>query len=343
MFSEPSALRVHSIFWLVYFCFNCIMADSTNAAYLPPGKYAIAIHGGAGIEPAKLTIKEKAAYETALSDCLAVGEKILAGGGTALDAVEQTIRALEEEPLFNAGRGAVFNSAGKHELDASIMDGSTRACGAVASVSTVRNPISLARIVMTDTKQVLLIAEGAEKLADRYPRIERVSNDWFSTPERRKEWEEKRAKLKAKEEAKDAGPASKGTVGCVALDKAGHLAAGTSTGGMTNKPVGRIGDSPIIGAGTYAEDGVCAVSCTGTGEEFIRTNAAFHLAALIRYKKLPLAEATEELLTKILPADAGGIISLDASGNVSLRHNTSGMSQASLDANGKRVVSLGSP
>ena len=326
------------------FCFVIFMTSATNAA--PPlttGKYAIAIHGGAGIEPAKLTAAEKAAYEKALTDCLAVGEKILAGGGSALDAVEQTIRALEDEPLFNAGRGAVFNSAGKHELDASIMDGSTRACGAVASVSTVRNPISLARIVMTDTKQVLLIAEGAEKLADRYPKLERVSNDWFSTPERRKEWEEKKAKEKAKQEARDSGPASKGTVGCVALDKAGHLAAGTSTGGMTNKPLGRVGDSPIIGAGTYAEDGVCAVSCTGTGEEFIRASAAFHLAALIHYKKLSLADATTELMTKILPADAGGIIALDAAGNVSLRHNTSGMSQASLDANGKRVVSLGSP
>ncbi len=275
-FSRAS-MRIATLF----LCLVISMTLLTNAA--PPliaGKYAIAIHGGAGIEPAKLTAEERAAYEKALSDCLSVGEKILAAGGTALDAVEQTIRALEDEPLFNAGRGAVFNSAGKHELDASIMDGSTRACGAVASVSTVRNPISLARIVMTDTKQVLLIAEGAEKLADRYPQIERVSNDWFSTPERRKEWEEKQTKEKAKQENRDSGPASKGTVGCVALDKAGHLAAGTSTGGMTNKPLGRVGDSPIIGAGTYAEDGVCAVSCTGTGEEFIRASAAFHLAAL---------------------------------------------------------------
>ena len=140
---------------------------------------------------------------------------------------------------------------------------------------------------------------------------------------------------------KNSGPANKGTVGCVALDKAGHLAAGTSTGGMTNKPLGRVGDSPIIGAGTYAEDGVCAVSCTGTGEEFIRASVAFHLAALIRYKKLPLAEATEELLNKILPADVGGLISLDAAGNVSLRHNTSGMSRASVDAHGKRSLALG--
>jgi beta-aspartyl-peptidase (threonine type) len=317
------------------------MASSTSIAQPTTGKYAIAIHGGAGIEPAKLSAEEKAAFEKALSDCLAVGEKILANGGTALDAVEQTIHALEDEPLFNAGRGAVFNSAGKHELDASIMDGSVRACGAVASVTTVRHPISLARLVMTDTKQVLLIADGAEKLADRYPKLERVNNDWFSTPARRKEWEEKQAKEKAKSEASDSGPASKGTVGCVALDKAGHLAAGTSTGGMTNKPLGRVGDSPIIGAGTYAEDGVCAVSCTGTGEEFIRASAAFHLAALIRYKKLPVAKAAEELLTNILPADVGGIISLDAAGNVALRHNTSGMSRASVDAAGKRVVALG--
>jgi len=329
------------MFRFFLFCLYFCITFSMSIAQLTTGKYAIAIHGGAGIELAKLTADEKAAYEKALAECLAVGEKILANGGTALDAVEQTIRALEDEQLFNAGRGAVFNSAGKHELDASIMDGATRACGAVASVSTVRNPISLARIVMTDTKQVLLIAEGAEKLADRYPRIERVSNDWFSTPERRKEWEKKQANEKAKQEARDSGPASKGTVGCVALDKAGHLAAGTSTGGMTNKPLGRVGDSPIIGAGTYAEDGVCAVSCTGTGEEFIRASAAFHLAALIRYKKLPLADAAEELLTKILPADAGGIISVDAAGNVALRHNTSGMSRASVDAAGKRNVALG--
>ncbi len=308
---------------------------------LTTGKYVIAIHGGAGIEPEKLTAEEKTGYEKALADCLAIGEKILADGGTALDAVEQTIQALEDEPLFNAGRGAVFNSAGKHELDASIMDGTTRACGGVASVTTVRHPISLARLVMTDTKQLLLIADGAEALADRHRQIERVNNDWFSTPARHKDWETAKAKAAAKQPSKDSGPASKGTVGCVALDKQGHLAAGTSTGGMINKPLGRVGDSPIIGAGTYAEDGICAVSCTGTGEEFIRASAAFHLAALIRYNKLPLAAATEELLTKILPADAGGLISLDAAGNISLRHNTSGMSRASVDANGQRMVALG--
>ncbi|HTN73950.1 MAG TPA: isoaspartyl peptidase/L-asparaginase, partial [Pirellulaceae bacterium] len=246
-------------------------------------EYAIAIHGGAGVEPDKLTAEQKAAHEVALKKALETGRKILAEGGTALDAVEKTIRVLEDEPLYNAGRGAVFNSAGGHELDASIMDGQTTKAGAVAGITTVKNPISLARLVMTETRHVLLQGDGAEKFADEMkakPQIERVPNSYFSTPARKQEWLDK----VEEEKRKAAKEPYRGTVGCVALDKHGHLAAGTSTGGLTNKKWGRVGDSPIIGAGTYANDATCAVSCTGTGEYFIRNSIAFHVHALMLYK-----------------------------------------------------------
>jgi beta-aspartyl-peptidase (threonine type) len=293
--------------------------------------FAIALHGGAGFDPAQMSKEQFAAHRTALEKSLKLGEEMLAKGASAIDAVEAVVRSLEDEPLYNAGRGAVLNAAGQHELDASIMDGATRNCGAVAGVTTVRNPISLARLVMTETKHVLLQGAGAEKFADEQrdkQQIERVSNDWFTTPERKREWEAKRSK-------------KMGTVGCVALDQAGHLAAATSTGGMTDKKWGRVGDSPIIGAGTYADDRTCAVSCTGTGEEYIRVSAAFHVHALMHYKQLSLVAATEELIHKILPADSGGLIAVDAQGRISTPMNTTGMARASRDAQGQRVIEIG--
>jgi L-asparaginase / beta-aspartyl-peptidase len=304
--------------------------------------YSIAIHGGAGVEPDKLTDAQKQAHEVALRGALEVGRKILAEGGTALDAVEQTIRALEDEPLYNAGRGAVFNSAGGHELDASIMDGGRGQAGAVAGVTTVKNPISLARLVMTETRHVLLQGDGAEKFADemaKHPQIERVENGFFSTEPRRRDWEEAVAREKARRE--QANKNKMGTVGCVALDKQGNLAAGTSTGGLTNKKWGRVGDSPIIGAGTYANNATCAVSCTGTGEHFIRHAIAFHVHALMAYRNLTLDEALQHLVTDVLDDDIGGLIAVDRQGRVSMRMNTAGMARAMADATGRVEVKLG--
>jgi beta-aspartyl-peptidase (threonine type) len=302
-------------------------------------KFAIVIHGGAG-DPAKLTAADKRQHDESLRKALEVGRKILAGDGTALDAVEQSIRTLEDDPFYNAGRGAVFNREGKHELDASLMDGKTRQAGAVAGVTTVKNPISLARLVMIETRHVLLAGEGAEKFADEMrdrPQIERVKNDYFDTDAARKEWQETLDKEKAKKQSKP----HMGTVGCVALDRHGNLAAGTSTGGLTNKKWGRVGDSPIIGAGTYADNATCGVSCTGTGEYFIRASAAFHVAALMSYKELPLKASVREVIEKVLPANVGGMIALDRQGNIATHCNTPGMVRAWIDGEGRVEVRLG--
>jgi beta-aspartyl-peptidase (threonine type) len=321
------------------------LASSLAAETPQKLEYAIAIHGGAGVEPDKLTPELRKAHEKALTKAIETGRDILAKGGTAMDAVEQTIRVLEDEPMYNAGKGAVFNSEGKHELDASIMDGKTGKAGAVAGVTKVKNPISLARLVMTQTRHVLLQGAGAEKFADEQiaqgnKLIEIVPNQWFSTEERRRDWEE--AKKKAAEKAKQANKNKMGTVGCVALDKQGNLAAGTSTGGLTNKRWGRVGDSPIIGAGTYANNATCAVSCTGTGEFFIRHSIAFHVHALMAYKGLDLDAAVKHLIDDVLveEPEIGGLISLDKNGRVSMRTNTPGMARAMADSTGKVEIGL---
>ncbi len=307
---------------------------------MPKLEFAIAIHGGAGIEPDRIPAEERRQVEEALGKALDVGRQLLAGGGTSLDAVEQTIRVLEDDPLFNAGRGAVFDSAGMHELDASIMDGATRKGGGVAGLMTVKNPISLARLVMIDTPHVLLIGGGAERFADEMrdrPQIERVPNSYFSTEAKRQEW----LKAVEKQKQKRAAQAHKGTVGCVALDKQGNLAAGTSTGGLTNKKWGRVGDSPILTAGTYANNATCAVSCTGTGEYFIRSSIAFHVSALMAYKGLSLDDAVSYCINKVLEPDTGGLIAIDHDGHISMQFNTAGMSRAAADASGRREIKLG--
>jgi beta-aspartyl-peptidase (threonine type) len=323
-----------------------VTAASTLAAETPKKlEYAIAIHGGAGVEPDKLTAADRKAHEAALKEALDTGTAILAKGGTAMDAVEQTIRVLEDNPLYNAGKGAVFNSEGKHELDASIMDGKTGKAGAVAGVTKVKNPISLARLVMTQTRHVLLQGAGAEKFADEQiakgqKQIEIVPNEWFSTESRRKDWED--AKRRAAEKEKQLNKNKMGTVGCVALDKQGNLAAGTSTGGLTNKKWGRVGDSPVIGAGTYASNATCAVSCTGTGEFFIRHSVGFHVHALMAYKGLELDAAVKQLIDHVLveEPEIGGLIALDKDGRVSMRTNTPGMACAMADSTGKVEIKL---
>lgn len=313
-------------------------ATSTGAeAKAGEGVYAIALHGGAGTEPDKMTPAARQAMEASLGKALDVGVEILRAKGTSLEAVEQVIRYLEDDPQFNAGRGACFNSVGKHELDASLMDGRTKACGAVAGVRTVRNPISLARLVMTKTRHVLLMGDGAEQFADEM-KVDRVENEWFSTEGQRAKWE----KAKARELEKKADTTKKmGTVGCVALDLSGNLAAGTSTGGITNKRWGRIGDSPIIGAGTYADNATCAISCTGTGEEFIRHNVAHDISVRVAYRGDALATAVDHLLRKVLKPDDGGLIAVSKTGEIVMDFNTDGMARAAADSRGKREVKLG--
>ena len=312
------------------------MYPAIGAAQEGSKRFAIALHGGAGKSPAA---EDAAAVEKSLGEALDIGHKVLAGGGTSLDAVEQVIRFLEDDPLFNAGRGAVFNAAGGHELDASIMDGRTKACGAVAAVRTVRHPISLSRLVMERTRHVLLASDGAEKFADEM-QVERVENTWFDTDKQRRAWERAKAGVD-KQSHRDTGDAHYGTVGCVALDTRGNLAAGTSTGGLTNKKFGRVGDSPIVGAGTYADNATCAVSCTGTGEQFIRHAVAYDISARLAYLKQPLAEAVQDVLTKRLNKNDGGIIALGADGTIVMEFSTAGMARAAADWSGRREVKTG--
>ena len=300
-------------------------------------RYAIASHGGAGTDPANMTKAEVAAVEASLKKALAIGVEELDKGGASLDAVEKVIRFLEDDPLFNAGKGAVFNAEGKHELDASIMDGRTKACGAVASVRTVKNPISLARLVMTKTRHVLLVADGAEKFAGEM-KVDRVDQQYYFTQKAFDEWQQKRAAEKSSSKSDDA---KKGTVGCAALDSHGNLAAGTSTGGLTGKKAGRVGDSPLIGAGTYADNATCAVSCTGTGEEYIRHAVAYDISARLAYKGDTLKDAVHAILTTRLKKGDGGIIAVDRLGNITMQNNTSGLARAAADSSGYQEVKLG--
>lgn len=296
------------------------------------GNAVIAIHGGAGaITRAQLSQEQERRYIEALSSIVETGQRMLEAGESALDVVTEAVRLLEECPLFNAGIGSVFTRDETHELDACVMDGITLKAGAVAGVSHLRNPVLAARLVMEQSPHVLLVGEGAEKFAFAHG-MEAVSPDIFCTPER---YEQLLAARDAGETRLDhAAPLDEstktGTVGAVALDKAGNLAAATSTGGMTNKLPGRVGDSPLPGAGCYANNASVAVSCTGTGEVFIRTLAAYDIAALMDYGGLSLAEACERVVMEKLPAleGSGGLIAVDREGNVALPFNSEGMYRA---------------
>lgn len=312
-------------------------ANRVQPARLGFTKYAVALHGGAGNFPARLTSEESKSHTQALEAILRQGEQLLAAGGASLDCVEQVVRLLEDDPKFNAGRGSVLNFAGEHELDASIMDGQTGACGAVAAVRTVRNPITLARLVMTRTDHILLAGEGAEQFAQEMG-VERAAADFFRTPERLAQWE------KIRQEYDKAGPpddAQLGTVGCVALDVAGNLAAATSTGGMFMKRYGRVGDSPLIGAGTYADNQTCAVSCTGKGEQFIRHVVAYDIAAQMRYQQRTLAEAVRQVIANTLQPGDGGVIAVDRDGTVVMDFNSDGMFRGAADSAGRFEIGLG--
>jgi len=293
---------------------------------------AFAIHGGAGfVDSNKVSPELRARYRTVLSEAALTGYGILKRGGTSLEAVEAAIRILEDSPLFNAGRGAVTNAEGFCELDASIMDGSKRQAGAVAGLTSVKNPITLARLVKDSTSHVLLMGEGAERFASQMP-VERVERSYFLERDPDKKGEVPAWLHDAKF----------GTVGAVALDRNGNLAAGTSTGGMRGKKFGRVGDVPIIGAGTYAENGVVAVSCTGHGEFFIRQVAAYEVAALMKYKGMSVQQAADEVIHQQLKpiGGSGGLIALDAQGNFHLPFNSGSMFRASVDNAGKITVAI---
>ena len=301
--------------------------------------WALAIHGGAGTIPRDLDPSRRQAYIDGMTRALQAGRDVLDSGGEALDAVEKVILTLEDNPLFNAGKGAVFTHDGKHELDAAIMSGQGLECGAVAALRTVKHPIRLARLVMERTPHVFLVGEGAEEFATEMG-VERVAPEFFDTPRRRRQWE----KLLEREESREAGASSpakeKGTVGAVALDLHGHLAAGTSTGGLTGKRFGRVGDVPVIGAGTYADDRTCAVSCTGTGEEFIRHGAAYTVSDLMAYRQLPVIEAAKRVIHEILLPGDGGLIAVSRDGEIAMEYSSEGMFRGAADGAGRFEVKI---
>lgn len=284
-------------------------------------KFGLVIHGGAGrIVKENSTPEKENEYTNKLREVLETGYKILDGGGSALDAVEAVIKLMEDSPLFNAGKGAVLTEKGAAELDASIMDGKTLSAGAVAGIKHVKSPITLARRVMEKSPHVMMISEGAEEFAKQNG-LEMVENNYFITNER---WESYQRALQREEERKKME--KHGTVGAVALDKNGNIAAGTSTGGMMMKKFGRVGDAPIIGAGTYANNNTCGVSATGSGEYFIRIGVARDISALIEYKGINLKTAAEKVIKKVGDLGGnGGVICLDRFGNVAMPFNTEGM------------------
>ena len=310
------------------------VASSFNPSRATP---VIAIHGGAGtLSRAHISAEQERAYHAALQQVLLAGQAVLAQGGTAMEAVCEAVRLLEDCPLFNAGHGAVFTAQATHELDAAVMDGATLAAGAVAGVSRIRNPVQAARAVMQNGQHVLMVAEGAERMAQEAG-LSTVEPSYFSTPARHAQLLAAQARqagvvLDHDGAAALAGRAidegrKMGTVGAVALDAHGHLAAATSTGGMTNKLPGRLGDSPLIGCGTYADDRTAAVSCTGHGESFIRVAAAHDVCARMAYGGASLEAATHAVVHEALPAvqGTGGLIAVDRQGNVCLPFNTEGM------------------
>jgi beta-aspartyl-peptidase (threonine type) len=302
--------------------------------------YAIAVHGGAGvIRKGSLSAEKEAAVRKALEAAVLRGKEILERGGSSLDAVEAAVKLLEDAPEFNAGRGAVFTADGGHEMDAAVMEGASLRAGAVAGVRRVKNPVALARLVLERSPHVFLAGPGADLYAKEMG-LEMAPPSYFHTDER---WQDLlRARAKAGQKAPPPqAPEPHGTVGAVALDLHGHLAAATSTGGMTNKRPGRIGDSPVVGAGTYADDRTCAVSCTGWGEYFLRAVAAHDVAARMAYGQEPLEKAAQEVLSRIAEMGGdGGLIAVDSRGNLCLRFTTEGMYRAWLAPGGKVEVRI---
>ncbi|MCD0488239.1 isoaspartyl peptidase/L-asparaginase [Pedobacter sp. MC2016-14] len=328
----------------------CVFAN-TSFAQDAKEKYVLVIHGGAGtILKKNMSAEKEAAYRAALTLALQTGYKTLTSGKTSLDAVEATIHILEDSPLFNAGKGAVFTHDGRNEMDASVMDGKTLMAGAVAGVTTIKNPISAARAVMEKSEHVMMVGQGAEVFA-KQSGLTIVNPKYFYTKER---WDGLQQAIKEDSIKTVLDHGNKktklgtinrdykfGTVGAVALDKSGNLAAGTSTGGMTNKKYGRVGDSPIIGAGTYANNATAGISCTGWGEFYIRNVVAHDISAMMEYKNLSVADAAKAVLDKVgkMGGD-GGLIALDKLGNVTMPFNTEGMYRGTVTADGKIEVQI---
>jgi beta-aspartyl-peptidase (threonine type) len=328
------------------------LATTTSAQQLgrmssiKENKIGLVVHGGAGtMERGKMTPETEHQYRTGIENALRAGWEILQHGGSSLDATEAAVRVFEDDPLFNAGKGSVFNAAGVNEMDAAIMDGKTLRAGAVADLQHIKNPISLARLVMEKSPHVMMAGEGAEAFAKEHG-VELVDAKYFFTQER---WDALQ-RVKAAEKSAGANGDKKffvsdqdlhGTVGAVGLDRNGNLAAATSTGGKTGKLPGRVGDTPVIGAGTYANNATCAISGTGDGEFFIMAIAAHDVSALMEYRRKTLQEASIAVIDKIGKlGGTGGMIAIDKSGNIALPFNTSGMYRGYVDTNGKFVTEI---
>ena len=320
----------------IKFLFLFLLILSGAGALQAREKYVIVIHGGAGVmSREKMSEEMRAQYKTRLSEALQLGEEMLKNGAKAPDVVVKVINILEDSPLFNAGKGAVFTHDGVNELDASIMEGKTLNAGAVAGVRDIKNPICAARAVMDQSEHVMLSGKGASEFA-KLQGLEIVPNKYFYTKSRYESLQ-KLLKQEREREKKD----NMGTVGCVVLDPEGNLCAGTSTGGMTNKKYGRIGDSPIIGAGTYANNKTCAVSCTGHGEYYIRLGFARDISALMEYKGLSVDEACREEIRKLTEMNGdGGVIAVDAEGNIAMEFNTSGMFRGYIKSSGEKDIAI---
>jgi beta-aspartyl-peptidase (threonine type) len=331
--------------YLIYFLMGSLAAQDN---------YALVIHGGAGtITRDNLSPEMEKAYRDKLDEALAAGYKQLELGNSAMDAVLKAIQVMEESPLFNSGKGAVFTHEGRNELDASVMDGKNLKAGAVAGVSHIKSPIEAARAVMEHSEHVFLAGQGAEEFA-REKGLEMVDSSYFFTERRWKSLQNAMKEEKIELDHSEDKPKKAsmnysvpedykfGTVGCVALDKNGNLAAGTSTGGMTNKRWNRVGDSPIIGAGTYANNETCAVSATGHGEYFIRSVVAYDISALMDYKGLSVSDAADEVVMNKLVklGGSGGVIAIDNAGNVAMPFNTKGMYRAFMKSNGEKQISI---
>ncbi len=347
------ALFLHFIgFFMLFSCNNQVKSvneseNTESQTITSEEKFGIVIHGGAGtILKENMSDSLEAAYNEILERAIRTGHEILKDGGNSMEAVTATINIMEDSPLFNAGKGSVFTNNETNELDASVMDGATLNAGAVAGVTYIKNPIDLAVEVMNNSDHVMLAGRGAEEFAVSRG-IELVDSSYFYTERRFNSLQRVKAREANKNKTAFANDpfikSSKfGTVGCAALDKNGNLAAGTSTGGMTNKRWNRIGDAPIIGAGTYANNATCAVSSTGWGEYFIRAMVAHDISALMEYKGISLQEAAREVIQKKVPAlgGDGGIVAIDKDGNVAMEFNTAGMYRAHMNANGDLEVGI---
>ena len=336
---------IRSMYLIVMACmlFACAEKSNVKTAEMERPEYAIVIHGGAGtILKENMTPEKEKAYLDALNKSLDIGEEILKNGGSSMDAVEEAIKYMEDSPLFNAGKGAVFTHEGKNEMDASFMFGKDQNAGAVGGITNIKHPISAARAVLEKSEHVMMAGKGAEQFAENQG-LEIVDPKYFYTERR---WNSLQRILESEEgktELSEDDDIDKkhGTVGCVALDKDGNIAAGTSTGGMTNKKFNRIGDSPIIGAGTFADNATCGVSSTGHGEYFIRYTVARDIAAMMEYGGKSLTEAGEYIINKKLveKGGTGGVVALDRNGNVAMPFNTPGMYRG-YSKPGERVVKI---